>query len=65
MFNHLQFVFEDRNEKTKTKMIKQLLILASISVLGQIVLAFDCHSQVPDYPDFDIERVKTTIFFQA
>jgi len=39
-------------------MIKQLFIVVSVSVLAQIVFAFDCHTQVPDYPDFDIERVK-------
>ena len=49
--------------KTKT-MIKQLFILISVSVVAQMVLAFDCHTQVPDYPDFDIEKVITTeIFF--
>ena len=39
-------------------MMKQILVLAVAAFWHQGALAFDCHSDVPEFPDFDISQVK-------
>jgi hypothetical protein len=36
----------------------QLHFALLLGLVGGAVWAFDCHTQVPEFPDFDIERVK-------
>ena len=40
-------------------MSKQLVFLV-LAVVISAVLAFDCHADVPEFPDFDIEKVNST-----